>query len=245
MYRVATYHNYGMFDVPIETTAGLAQGMTVAIRDERRGGFQETFARITWVEGHRIGLDRGLESDYGPDHPVLIASFPLVHAEGVLLTASPVTVRIYAQMALEATVIGHVEHVGLSVSNLERSIGFYRDHLGLQLLRIIEADPALPLGRVVGLPGCLARIAHLTKGQGMLELFEYQRPRGRPIPADRCQCDHGLIHIGFSSTDVRADHQRLSSAGVRFVSDPVEFRPGVWIAYFYGPDGEVCELRQT
>jgi len=25
----------------------------------------------------------------------------------------------------------------------------------------------------------------------------------------------------------------------------VEFRPGVWIVYFHGPDGEVCELRQV
>jgi len=24
----------------------------------------------------------------------------------------------------------------------------------------------------------------------------------------------------------------------------VEFRPDVWVAYFYGPDGEVCEIRQ-
>ena len=27
-------------------------------------------------------------------------------------------------------------------------------------------------------------------------------------------------------------------------SVPIEYRPGVWNAYFYGPDGETCELRQ-
>ena len=32
---------------------------------------------------------------------------------------------------------------------------------------------------------------------------------------------------------------------VEFISEPVEFRPGVWIVYFCGPDGEVCELRET
>jgi hypothetical protein len=32
---------------------------------------------------------------------------------------------------------------------------------------------------------------------------------------------------------------------VRFLGKPVEFRPGVWIFYFFGPDGEVCEMRQT
>ena len=141
--------------------------------------------------------------------------------------------------------IRRIEHIGLSVSNLERSIAFYRDHLGLEVTRIIEAQPALGLGRVVGLPDATARIAHLKKGSSMLELFEYTSPQGKPIPEDRRQCDHGLIHVGFSSTDARADYRRLTAAGVRFVSEPVEFRPGVWIAYFYGPDGEVCELRQT
>jgi len=49
----------------------------------------------------------------------------------------------------------------------------------------------------------------------------------------------------MTSSDTRADHARLCAAGVAFLSAPVEFRPGVWIAYFKGPDGEVLELRQT
>ena len=55
----------------------------------------------------------------------------------------------------------------------------------------------------------------------------------------------GLIHIGFSSNDVRGDYERLKKEGVTFFGDPVEFRPQVWVVYFYGPDGEVCELRET
>jgi catechol 2,3-dioxygenase-like lactoylglutathione lyase family enzyme len=79
----------------------------------------------------------------------------------------------------------------------------------------------------------------------MLEIFEYHDPRGRPIPSDRTQADLGFIHIGLRSSNARADHARLEGKGVRFINEPVEFRPGVWIAYFRGPDGEVCELRQS
>ena len=79
----------------------------------------------------------------------------------------------------------------------------------------------------------------------MIELFEYRDPKGNPIPVDRKQADIGIIHMGLTSSDARADYKRLKEHGVRFVSEPVEFRPGVWIFYFYGPDGEVCELRQT
>jgi len=136
-------------------------------------------------------------------------------------------------------------HMALSVSRLERSVAFYRDLLGLELVRILECPPRTRLDEVVGLPGCTARIAHLRKGGAMLELFEYQDPRGQAIPADRRQADLGWIHLGFTSTDVRADHEKLRAQGVRFVRAPLEFRPGVWICYFYGPDGEVCELRQT
>jgi catechol 2,3-dioxygenase-like lactoylglutathione lyase family enzyme len=141
--------------------------------------------------------------------------------------------------------IESLEHVGLSVADLERSITFYRDVIGFTLTRIVESPPAMRLGDVVGLPGAAARIAHLVLGGTMLEIFEYQDPRGRPILSDRTQADQGFIHIGLRSSDTREDHARLAARGVRFIHDPIEYRPGVWIAYFRGPDGEVCELRQS
>ena len=138
-----------------------------------------------------------------------------------------------------------MHHVGLSVSDLERSIAFYRDVLGLKVLRIIEAGAEMDLGRVVGLPGCSARIAHMGSDAVMFELFEYRDPRGRSISSDCTQADHGFIHAGFTSTDARTDYERMTRLGVKCLSEPVEFRTGVWIFYFYGPDGEVCEVRQA
>ena len=101
------------------------------------------------------------------------------------------------------------------------------------------------MGDVNGIPGSTARIAHLESEQIMLELFEYTDPRGRPIPENHRQSDLGWIHIGMSSSDVRGDYERLKERGITFLGEPVEFRPGVWIVYFRGPDGEVCELRQS
>ncbi len=141
--------------------------------------------------------------------------------------------------------ITKLDHVGLSVANLERSLEFYRDLFGMEVERILEPSPERDLGRINGMPGCKARIAHLRKGAAMLELFEYLEPRGKPVPAGQRQADLGYIHAGFSSSDVREDYARLKEKGVRFYSEPVEFRPGVWVAYFYGPDGETCELRQA
>lgn len=138
-----------------------------------------------------------------------------------------------------------IEHVGLSVSDLDRSIAFYCDILGLKLDRVIECGIEMRLGDVVGMPDCTARITHLQSKKYMLELFEYTNPRGKPIPENTRQADNGFIHIGFTTTDMHADYARLKEQGVTFFNKPVEFRPGVWVVYFYGPDGEVVELRQT
>ena len=141
--------------------------------------------------------------------------------------------------------IAGLEHVALSVSSMERSLEFYCDLLGLSLARTMEVGPDSLLPTVTAQPGCHARIAHLYTGSFMLELFEYSSPEGRPLPPDHRQADRGLIHIGLRSTDARADFKRLKEHGVETLSDPVEFRPGVWLFYFRGPDGEILELRQT
>ena len=136
-----------------------------------------------------------------------------------------------------------LEHVALSVSSLEKSIAFYQGLLGLKVVRVIESDGGARLGDIVGLPGCKARIAHLESERGMLELFEYLEPRGKPV--DQRQNGFGLTHLGFATADIHGEYERLRGQGVRFFNAPIEFRPGAWVVYLYGPDGEVCELRQT
>lgn len=137
-----------------------------------------------------------------------------------------------------------LEHTALSVSNLERSVAFYCDLLGFKPAFTIDCGPGIRLGEVVRLPECRAKIAFLKLEDNLLELFEYLDPRGNSIPEDRTQADYGFSHICFGSSDIYADHARLTAHGVKFYGDPLEMRPGVWVVYFYGPDGETCELRQ-
>jgi len=141
--------------------------------------------------------------------------------------------------------IVRLEHTALSVADLDRSLAFYRDLIGFKVVRVLEASPGEDLGKITAMAGARARIAHLELGEAMLELFEYRAPRGRPIPPDRRQADHGWIHMGLKSDDVPGDYERLGRIGVEFLGEPVQFRAGVWVVYFHGPDGEVCELRQT
>ncbi len=84
IYPLTGYHNYGMCDVPLETTDGLAVGMTVSVLDDVRRGFYETFARITWIDGNWVGLDHGIEADYrAEDGPRLTTAYPMIFGHGV------------------------------------------------------------------------------------------------------------------------------------------------------------------
>ena len=80
VYPLSGYHNYGMCDVPLKSAAGLEVGMTVSIHDSRtHGGFYETFATVTWIDGDWVGLDHGIEADYrGNEEPCLTTVYPLV-----------------------------------------------------------------------------------------------------------------------------------------------------------------------
>ena len=134
-------------------------------------------------------------------------------------------------------------HVGLGVSNMERSLEFYRDYLGMEVLMELNiADDRI--GKVIGIKDAACQIAHLQLGDAVLELFEYSSPEGKNIANNTRQCDHGLIHIGFEVDDFHTHIKQLEEMDIKFLGETVEFRPGVWIVYFYGPDGEVIEFRQ-
>jgi len=136
-----------------------------------------------------------------------------------------------------------LKHVALSVSNLEKSLAFYRDLLGMKVLMQLDIEDDR-IARVIGVKGAKCKIVHLEAGSGILELFEYSYPKGSNKARTIHQYDHGLTHFGFEVDDFPLLVQKLKNKGIEFLGEPVEFRPNVWVTYFYGPDGEVCELRQ-
>jgi catechol 2,3-dioxygenase-like lactoylglutathione lyase family enzyme len=135
-------------------------------------------------------------------------------------------------------------HVGLGVSNLERSLKFYRDVMGMEVLMKLNITDDR-IARVIGIPAAQCRIVHLKLGDGILELFEYSNPIGINRAKDMRQCDYGLIHLGFEINEFHKHVEQFKEIGLQFLGEPVEFRPGVWVVYLRGPDGEVIELRQN
>lgn len=136
----------------------------------------------------------------------------------------------------------NLDHIAISVSDMKRSLEFYRDTLGLEVVkdtRICDES----IGRVIGVPDAKCRIVHLKLGNAFIELFEYCQPQGQNVADTLNQYDHAIIHFAFGVDCFDEFILRLKRKGVEFVSEPVEFRPGVWCVYFRGPDGEMCAVR--
>ena len=138
-------------------------------------------------------------------------------------------------------------HTSFTVADLDRSLAFFRDRLGLAVVSLREVHDDY-FGRIVGLPGCRVRAALLrVPGSAHhVELFEYLTPRGRPC-APR-PCDPGSAHLSLLVDDLPALCERLRAEGVAFVSEPVRIdggpNAGGWGVYLRDPNGVLVELFQ-
>jgi len=102
----------------------------------------------------------------------------------------------------------------LFVSDLERSIRFYRDLLGLRVVSEDREQADLDAGRVI-----------FTLHQGHTDARHHHYPT-----------EVGSPRMGFHVDDIDVVHERLSRASVRCVSPP-ETRVGVRMGLYEDPDG--------
>jgi catechol 2,3-dioxygenase-like lactoylglutathione lyase family enzyme len=143
--------------------------------------------------------------------------------------------------------LGSVHHVGLVVRDLDRSIYFYHDLLGLPFAN--EPTPwfeGLALEKGVGVPGARLRQVCLWVGErSTMELIEYgNRPETSTAPVPNNHM--GAAHVCFRVDDIRAKKAELEARGVTFYSDVnvVDEGPlaGWRWCYFSDPDGMALEL---
>ncbi|MER6005481.1 VOC family protein [Nonomuraea angiospora] len=145
-----------------------------------------------------------------------------------------------------------VWHFSFTVSDLDRSVEFYRDLLGFALVHRQEQDNDYTR-RLVGYPDAVLRVAQLAvpgQPRGVsthdLELVEYVRPTG--APRDPARHLPGAAHLALTVEDALAEHARLAAAGVRFVNPPEAITAGVnrggYACYFLDPDDITLELVQ-
>lgn len=134
-------------------------------------------------------------------------------------------------------------HVGISVANLERSMAFYRDLLGMEVVEQVTFQGE-QYEAILGLKGARGRIAILKSGTLAVELFEFIEPIPKPAEFARPVSDHGITHLAIEVDDIAALYTRLKSAGVRFHCPPLHFAACATATYARDPDGNVVEMMQ-
>ena len=142
-----------------------------------------------------------------------------------------------------------LHHVGITVKDLDASIRFYHDVLGLEFSN--EPSPWFDgpeLGPAVGVPGAGLRQVSLLLGDTTLELLEYKSPPSettKPLLSNNV----GASHVAFLVDDIEATKSDLESKGIEFFSEVNKVDEGVlagwrWV-YFADPDGYPLELVEV
>lgn len=137
-------------------------------------------------------------------------------------------------------------HVGITVSDLGRSLAFYRDLLGFRVAYERGEVTAEYMPRLVGIPGARLKIAGLDIPGLHLDLIEYIEPKGAARAGPTSDVGNG--HLGFTVDDIWAAYHALREAGVTFRSEPISPTQGPnkggWAVYFVDPDGITLEMIQ-
>lgn len=140
-----------------------------------------------------------------------------------------------------------VHHTSYTVSNLDKSLHFYVELLGCEVIWQREIGEAY-FGAIVGFADCVVKGAHLRLPgtDHVLELFEYVVPRG--AASDLATNQPGSSHLCFVVEDLPAYFQELQAKGAHFRSAPVTIDAGVnrgaRAVYLLDPDGIAVELLQ-
>ena len=142
--------------------------------------------------------------------------------------------------------VAGVHHTGLHVSDLDRSVTFYTDVMGLEVLVEREVQGGY-MAELMGYPDTHLKLAFLTAGNNLLELIEYIQPVGRRI--DPTKYNVGTAHVCFHVDDLEGLYARLLEKGASCESGPVAITAGPnkggSAMYLYDPDGIAVELLET
>jgi catechol 2,3-dioxygenase-like lactoylglutathione lyase family enzyme len=142
-----------------------------------------------------------------------------------------------------------IDHVGVTVSDLDRALAFYCGVLGLRHLGTSTLDDP-DLAALLGLDGARVTIADLDSGDGrVVELIQYHAPASAAIAY--ASSSPASMHIALGVDDLDAARRRLDEAGATVIStqpltitDPGGRWDGAICLYIRDPDGAILELVQ-
>jgi glyoxylase I family protein len=138
------------------------------------------------------------------------------------------------------------DHTGITVSNLDQSLVFWRDVLGFELSHRAHQTGQLA-EEITGVPGAEISLAVLKAPGHKIELLEYRAPKDRKR-IDVRPCDVGSAHVAFTVDNLDAVLKAIAASGWRTAGEPQTLssgpNAGKRVIYVGDPDGTTIEFMQ-
>ena len=133
-------------------------------------------------------------------------------------------------------VVSKIDHIGIAVNNLEESIKFYEEALGLKLhgTETVEEQKV--------------RVAFLPIGDTEIELLEATSPDS-PIAKFIEAKGQGVQHLAFKVDNIEAALEEMKAKGVRLIDEKPRYGAGGAKIAFLHPKStngvliELCEKK--
>lgn len=147
-------------------------------------------------------------------------------------------------------IVRSVESVGMTVSDMERSVDFYSRIMSFA--KISDAELAgSDYEHLEGVFGLRMRVVRMQLGTEFIELTEYLAPKGRPVPPDSRSNDRWFQHIAIITSDMdkayawlRQNKVQHASSGPQTLPEYIKPAAGIRAFYFEDPDGHPLEILQ-
>jgi catechol 2,3-dioxygenase-like lactoylglutathione lyase family enzyme len=147
------------------------------------------------------------------------------------------------------TIVQSIASVGFTVSDMERSVAFYRDVLMFKPVSEVEVDGP-EYDQLYGCFGVRARVVQMQLGEQQIELTQFISPPDlRPIPVPSYSNDLWFQHLAIVVRDMEAAWAHLKEHHVRQISPRPQTIPlsnqaaaGIKAIKFRDPDGHNLEL---
>ncbi len=156
---------------------------------------------------------------------------------------------LFVTVSLDASKVV-VKAIGITVSDMERSINFYRDLLDFEVVEDQEVTGD-NYQHLFGIFGLRVRLVTMKLKNEKIVLKQFLTPTGRPILIDSRSNDRWFQHIAIIVSDMKAAFERLRQNHILQISPSPQTLPewnpnvhGIQAFYFKDPDGHPLELLQ-
>jgi len=140
------------------------------------------------------------------------------------------------------------DHTGMTVSNLERALAFWRDVLDFELSHTAHQTGKMAR-EITGVAGAEIKLAVVkAPGGHKIELLEYLAPTDRKKHVNLRPCDVGSVHVALIVDDLDAVLSAINASGWKAAGKPQTLQSGPnagkRVVYVRDPDGTTIEFMQ-